>query len=56
MDRPTILVMAMFAVQFITNVLEFPIPTDPKSKGEEQVSGRATGAPNARIVPPEMPT
>jgi hypothetical protein len=41
MDRPTILVIAMFVVQLIINVLEFRIPTDPKSKGEEKVSGRA---------------
>jgi hypothetical protein len=53
MERPTIFVMAIFAVQFNISVLELPIATEPKSKDDEQVNGRATGAPNARTVPPE---
>lgn len=38
-------VMAMFAVQVTFKTLVFPIGTEPKSTGEVQVKGNATGDP-----------
>ena len=40
-------VIPMFAVHVTFSVLLLPIGTDPKSTGEVQVNGVATGDPNA---------
>jgi len=45
--KPLKEVMGMFAVQLTFNVWLIPIVTDPKSRGDVQVIGNATGDPYA---------
>src|SRR5947207_10225584 len=49
--RPDTAVMGIFALQVMSNVLELPKATLPKSIGEVQFSGRLTGLPRQIIWP-----
>lgn len=54
MIKPWIFVMAVLATHVTVSVLAVAISTDPKSTGEVQLRGTATGAPKPRIDPPDV--